>query len=195
MQFDEVKFRGVALVLAETIFGKTSAEVPHNRVARDFRDHARGGDAETVAIAVDDGGLREREWEHRQAVDEDMLGLKSEAGEGKPHRLLGRAQDIDRVDLDGIDDADGPGDCVVANQILVNLFAFLGKKLLRIVQLPVPEFFRKNNGCGYDGPRERAAPGFIDARDGGDPERTQFAFMPETTATVHRRENTEMLRN
>ena len=58
MQFYEVKFCPVALVLAEAIFREPSAEVAHNRVARNLRDHARGRDGEAVAIAVDDRRLR-----------------------------------------------------------------------------------------------------------------------------------------
>ena len=90
----------VALVLAEAIFRKTGAEVPHNRVARDLRDDARGGDAKTVAIAVTDRRLRQGKGEHREAIDQDVLGLNGEAGEGESHGLMGRAQNIDGVDLD-----------------------------------------------------------------------------------------------
>ena len=49
----------------------------------------------------------------------------------------------------------------------------------------MPEFFRKNDGSRDDGAGERAAPRFIDAGDRGDTEGADFAFMPETTATVH----------
>ena len=130
MQFYQVQFRAVAFVLAETIFRETRAEVAHNRVAGDFRDDARGGDGEAVAIAVDDRGLRQGKGEHRQAVDQDMLRLKGETGEGESHRLVGRAQNIERVDLDRVDDADSPGDRVVREKILVNFFAFFRQKLL-----------------------------------------------------------------
>ena len=65
VQFQEMKFGAVALVLAETILGETRAKLAHHGVARDFGDHARGGDAEAVAIAIDDRGLRERERETR----------------------------------------------------------------------------------------------------------------------------------
>jgi hypothetical protein len=100
MQFYQVQFRAVTFVLAEAIFGISSAKVAHNRVARDLRDHARGGDAEAKAIAVDDGGLGQREREHRQAIYEHVVGLKGQTGKGKPHRLVGRSQDIDDVDFD-----------------------------------------------------------------------------------------------
>ena len=99
MQFYQVEFRAVAFVLAEAIFRETRAEVPHNRVALDFRDHARGCDAEAVAIAVDDRRLRERKREKRQAVDERMLGPHAQRSDGGAHRLVGRAQNVDDVDL------------------------------------------------------------------------------------------------
>ena len=99
MQFDEVKLRGVAFVLAETILGKTRAKFTHHGIACDFRDHARGRDAQTVAIAIDDRGLGQREGKHRQAIDEDVFGLKGETGEGEPHGFVRGAQDVDVVDL------------------------------------------------------------------------------------------------
>jgi len=185
MQFYQVKFRAVAFVLAETIFRETRAEVAHNRVARDFCDHARRGDAEAVAIAVDDRSLGEREGEHRKAVDEDVLGLPGQRGDRGPHRLVGRAQDVDRVDLERIDDADGPANRLVCHEIAVNFLALLRQELLRVVQLSMPKSFRQNNGGCYDGSRERAAASFVDSRDSRDTERAKFAFMPETTATVH----------
>ena len=100
MQFYQVQFRAVAFVLAEAILGKARAKVAHNRVASNLRDHARGGDAEAEAIAVNNGGLGQRKREHRQAIDEDVLGLKGEAGKREAHRLVGRPEDIDRVDFD-----------------------------------------------------------------------------------------------
>lgn len=180
-----MKFCAVAFVLAEAILGKTGAEVAHNRIARDFGDHARGGDAETVAIAVNDRRLRQGKGENRQAVDEDMLGLHRERGEGRAHRLMCSPQDVDRIDLDRIDDSDGPDDRVVRDEIVINLFAFFRQQLLRIVQAAVPEFFRKNNRGSYDRTGERAASCLIDPGDGRDAEATKPAFMPETTATIH----------
>ncbi len=64
----------VALVLAETILREPRAEFTHQSVARHFRDHARGRDAQAQAIAVDDRGLRERKREDRQAIDERVIG-------------------------------------------------------------------------------------------------------------------------
>ena len=111
--------------------------------------------------------------------------MDGERIDGGAHRLMSRAQNIDRVDLHGIDNADRPRDRGIREEIVVNLFALLRQKLLRIVQLPMLEFFRKNNRRRYDRSGERPASRFIDARDGGNAERAQFAFVPKSAASVH----------
>jgi hypothetical protein len=126
MQFNQVQFRAVAFVLAETILRKTRAEVAHNRVARNFRDHAGRGDAQAVAIAINDRRLRERKRKNRQAIDEHMVGLHAQRTDGGAHRLVGGAQDVDRIDLDRIHNPDGPGDRIVRGQVAVNFFAPFG---------------------------------------------------------------------
>ena len=69
-----MQFGAVALVLVETIFGILRAEVTHDPVPCDFRDHARGGDAQAVAIAIDDRGLRQRERMDGESIDERVIG-------------------------------------------------------------------------------------------------------------------------
>lgn len=125
-----MEFGAVTLVLAEAIFREPRAEVAHNRIAGNLRDHTRGRDREAVAIAVDDGGLGKRKWEDGEAVDEHVFRLNGESTYRDPHRLVARPQNVDRVDLDGIDNPDGPRDRVVSNQILVNLLALFWQKLL-----------------------------------------------------------------
>ena len=164
-----MEFGAVTLVLAETIFRETRAEVAHNRIARDLGDDARRRDAQAVAIAVYYCRLRERERKNRKPVDEDMLRLHGQGGDGRAHSFVSSAQDIDRVDLNGIDYAHRPCNGVVTHQVVVNFLALFRQELLGIVELPVFEFFRENNGGGYDWARERAAPGFVDTSDGGDP--------------------------
>ena len=180
-----MQFRAVAFVLAEAILRETRTEVAHNRVARDFRDDARGGDAEAVAIAVDDCRLRQGEGKNRQAIDEDVVGLRDQRLERGTHRLVGGTQNINRVDLDRIHDADRPENGAVRDEILVNLFALFRQELLGVVQPSVAEFFRENDCRGYNGAGKSAAARFIDAGDRGDTEGAEFAFMPEATTSVH----------
>jgi hypothetical protein len=185
MQFNQVQLRPVTFVLAETIFGKTRAEVAHNRVSRHFRDHAGRGNTEAVAIAVDDRRLRKREWKNGEAIDQDVIRPHPERFDGGAHRLVRGAENIDRVDLNRIDDPHGPRDRLVRDQVVVNFFAPFREKLLGIVQPAVLELFWQNDGRCYNRAGQRAAPCFIDAGDRGDTDCAQSAFIAETTAAIH----------
>jgi hypothetical protein len=114
-----------------------------------------------------------------------MLGLEAQGADGSAHRFVGGAQDIDRVYLNRIDYSDGPRDRAVREQFVIDFFAALREKLLRVVQPAVPEFFGKDYCRGYDRTGQRTAARFIDAGDRRDTKSAQSAFMPETTATVH----------
>ena len=183
VQMEEMQRRAVSLVLAEAILGEARAEFPHHPIARDLRDHAGGGDAETVAIAVDDRGLRKREGEDGQAIDEDVLGRRAQRGDGDAHGLVRRAQDVDAIDFERIDNADGPEDIGVAHKFGINFLAQVGEELFGILQTFVPEFFGENNGGCDDGSGERAAPGFIDPGDARQAQGAELAFMTKTTTS------------
>ena len=130
MQFNQVQFRAVAFVLAEAIFGKACAEVAHNRVACDFGNDTGRGNAEAEAIAIDDGCLGKGKRKNGKAIDEHVVGLEAERLDGRAHRLVGGAEDIDRVNLKRIDDSDRPGDCLVVDQFVIDFFTAFGEKLL-----------------------------------------------------------------
>jgi hypothetical protein len=110
MEFQEMQVGAITFVLAETILGKMSAEVTHHRITCDFRDDARGGDAKTKAIAIDNGSLRKRKWNNWQAVDQYVFGCDRERGDCRTHRFVRGTQNIDSIDLLGIDNADCPAE-------------------------------------------------------------------------------------
>ena len=56
-----MQFCSVTFVLAETILRELGAKVTHHPVARYLGDHAGSSDAQTDAVAVDDGRLWNRE--------------------------------------------------------------------------------------------------------------------------------------
>ena len=118
-----MQFSAVAFVPAETIFGKTGAEVTHHSVAGDLRDHAGSGHAEAEAIALNNGGLRKWKRNDGQAIDQNVIGRIGKRGNGQPHRVVRRAQDIDPVDLDRIDNTDRPTDFGVPYQFTINFLA------------------------------------------------------------------------
>jgi len=157
-----MQFRAVAFVLAEAIFGKARAEIAHNRVARDLGNDTGRGNGETVAIAIDNGRLGEREGKNGKAIDEDMIGLEAECVDGRAHRLVGSAENIDRIDLNRIDDSDSPDDGLVVHQFAIDFFTAFGGKLFGVVELTMAEFFGEDNCGRYDGAGERAAARFID---------------------------------
>ena len=178
-----MQFGAVTLVLAEAVFRITGAEVAHNRIARHFSDDARGRDAQTQAIAVDDRGLRKRKRENGQPIDEDVFGRRRERRNRHAHCLMRGAQNIDPVYLKGIDDADCPGDRRIADEVVIDFLAQRGCELLGIVEFVAAKFFRKNH-CGRDHrPSESAAPRFINPGDASDTDGAQFLFV--TKAATH----------
>jgi len=100
----------IALVLFETILGKFPAEVTHDPVARDLRNHAGSRDGQAVAIAVDDRGLRKWKWKNGKTVDQHVLGRNGKRGERDSHRFMRCSQNINPIDLEMIDNADAPRD-------------------------------------------------------------------------------------
>ena len=183
-----MQFGAVAFVLAEAILRETRTEVTHYRVARDLCNHARGRNAEAEAIAIDDRGLRKRKRNDRQVRRSKRdRAVRANASMASAHRLVRRAQDVDRIDLDRIDNADRPRHRASDNQFLVNFFASLRMELLGVVQAAMPEFFRENRlrRLRPDRPVRRGLlrqfPQCVET-----PMCAQFAFMPETTATIHR---------
>jgi hypothetical protein len=110
-------------MLAERILGKLRAKVTHHSIARNFGDDAGGSDAQADAIAVDDGCLRKRKWNHGQTIDQHMIGLVDQRFDRKAHGFMTRTENVDSIDLYGIDNADSPSDFGISDQLAINLFA------------------------------------------------------------------------
>jgi hypothetical protein len=118
-----------------------------------------------------------------------MVGPHAQCIEGGAHRLMRSAQNVDCIDLDRIDNADGPRNRVVSDQVVVNFLAPFRQELLRIIQPAMTKLLGEHHRCRYDRTGQRAAPRLINACNRGDAERAQSAFMPEATATIHERIN------
>ena len=107
MEFLEVQFRAVAFVLAKAVLRKLTAKFSHECVPCHLRNHARGRDAQAYAIPINDRGLWEWKGKDWEAVDQNMVRCHPETGDGNPHRLMGRAQEVGPVDVERIEDAHG----------------------------------------------------------------------------------------
>jgi hypothetical protein len=185
IEFQEVQFSSVTFVLAKAILRKLSAKVTHDLVARHLGDHAGGGDAQADAITIDDRRLRQRKRNHRQAIDQDMVGRLDQGFDGHAHGTMARAQDVNPIDLDGINNPDSPSHFEIRSQFAIDFLAQLRRELFRIVQSPVPEFFRKNHrGCD-DRASQRAATSFVNPGNARDATETEFFLVAESAAPVH----------
>ena len=120
MELQEMQFGAVAFMLAERILRKLPAKVTHHSVACDLGDHASGSDAQANAITINDGRLRKWKWDHRQTIDQNMIGLVHQRFDGKAHGFMARTQNVDPIDLDGIDNADSPSDFRISDQFAID---------------------------------------------------------------------------
>jgi hypothetical protein len=123
MEFQEVQFGSVTFVLAEAILWELSAKVTHDPVARYLGDHASGSDAQADAITVNDCRLRQRKRDHGQPIDQDMVGRFQQAFDRHAHCAMARAQNVDPIDLDGINNADSPSDFEIRGQFAIDFLA------------------------------------------------------------------------
>ena len=123
----------VTFMLAEAILRKMGAKVTHHSVTRNFRDHTGGGDGKTEAIAVNNSGLGNWKRNNGQPINQDVVGRAGERCNGLAHRSVGRAQNIDAVDLHGIDNTDCPTEVGVRDQVVINFLAYVRRELFGIV--------------------------------------------------------------
>src|SRR5262249_5825601 len=180
MELQKMQFCSVTFVLAEAILRKLRAKVTHDPVARDLRDHACRGDAQTDAIAIDNRRLRKWKRNHRQAVDQNVVWRLEQSFNRKAHRTVARAQNVNPVDLNGIDNANSPSDFRIRNQIAINLFTQFRRELFGIIQSTMPKFYGKNRRSSNDRTGQGTASGFVNSRDARDSCDTEFFFVPKS---------------
>jgi hypothetical protein len=183
-----MQFSSVTFVLAEAILWELSAKVTHHPVARDLGDDAGGSDAQADAIAVDDGRLRKWKRDDRQPIDQDMVWRFNQGFDGQAHGTLARAQNIDPIDLDGINNADSPSDFGIRDQFVIDLFAQFRRELFGIVQAAMTEFLGEND-CGRDDrARQRTAAGFVNPGNARDSNGAEFFLVAKSAAPIGHRQ-------
>jgi hypothetical protein len=185
MEFQEMDLSAVTFMLAETIIRKIGTEVTHHSVTGNFRDHTGSGDSKAEAIAIDNGGLGNRKRNNGQAINQHMVGRPGERRNGVAHRSVRGAQNIDSVDLHRIDNADRPTEVGVRDQVAINFFAYVRCELFGIVQAPVTEFFRKNDGGGYNRTGQSTASSLVDPSDASGANGPEFLLVTKSTAPIH----------
>jgi hypothetical protein len=133
MEFYQMQFGSVTFVLAETILRELSAKVTHHAIPRYLGDHAGGSDAQADAITIDDCGLRKWKRNYGQSVDQNVLGRFDQGFDRQTHGAVARAQNIDPIDLDGINNTDSPSDFEITNEFAIDFLAQFRRELFGIV--------------------------------------------------------------
>jgi hypothetical protein len=133
MEFQEMDLSAVTFMLAEAILRKMGTEVTHHSVTSNFRDHTGSGDGKAEAIAIDNSSLGNWKGNNGQAINQHMVGRAGERCNGLAHRSVSRAQNIDAVDLHGIDNTDRPTEVGVRDQVVINFLAQVRRELFGIV--------------------------------------------------------------
>jgi hypothetical protein len=185
MEFQEVDLSAVTFMLAEAIIGKIGTEVTHHSVTGNFSNHTGSGDAEAKAIAIDNSSLGNWKGNNGQAINQHVVGRAGERCNGVAHRSMSGAQNIDSVDLHRIDNADRPTEVGARDQVAINFFAYVRRKLFRIVQAPVTEFFRKNDGGGYNRTGQGTTASLVDPSDASGANGAEFLLVAKSTAPIH----------
>ena len=175
----------VTFVLAEAILRELDAKVTHHPVARYLGDHAGSSDAQTDAVAVDDGRLRNRERNDGQSIDQDVLRRIDQSRDRQAHRSMARAQNIDAIDLDGIDNANGRSDFGVGHELRINFLPQVRRELLGIVQTTMTEFFRKNYCSSHNRTRQRPSTNLINPGNPRDAGSAEFFLITKSAAPAH----------
>jgi hypothetical protein len=123
MKFQKMQFRSVTFVLAETILRELRAKVTHDPVARDLRDHACRGDTQADTITVDNRRLWKRKRNYRQTIDQDVVRRFEQRFDCQAHGTMTRSQNVDPVDLNGVDNANRPPDLGIRNKLAIDFLA------------------------------------------------------------------------
>jgi hypothetical protein len=193
MEFYQVQLGSVTFVLAKAILWELRAKVTHHPVARYLGDHAGGSDAQTKTVSIDDRSLRERKRNNWQPIDQGVIRRIHQGRDRQAHRSMARAQDVDAIDLDGIDNADRPSDLRIGYQIQINFLAQFRRKLFGIVQATMTKFFGQNYCSGHNRTGERAASSFINACNPHDAGGAQLFLVTKSASPAHAPYYAEML--
>jgi hypothetical protein len=188
MELQKMQFCSVTFVLAEAILRELRAKVTHDPVPRDLGDHACRRNAQADAIAIDNCCLRHWKRDNRQTIDQDVIGRFEQRFDREAHRTVARTQNIDPVDLDGIDNADRPPDFGIRSKFAIDFLSQFRRELFGIVQTTMPKLFGENCSSSNDRPGQGTATSFVNPRNPRDPRDAEFFLVTKSTAPIGHRQ-------
>ena len=152
----------VTLVTGEAVPRKRPVELRHHPVPLGLGEEARGG--HRVAQGVGPGGSADRHLHPQlEVVGHERLRGRVEAGQRPQRRRVGRAENVQAVDLLRPGVLDRPAHRHPPHLGGV-LFALIGAQLLGVAEGVVLRAARQNHGGHRHRPRPGAAPRLVHAR-------------------------------
>jgi hypothetical protein len=114
-----------------------------------------------------------------------MVGSFDQRFDRQAHGAVACVQNVDPINLDGINNTDSPSDFGIKDQVAINLFAQFRREQFGIVQAAMTEFFRENH-CGRNNwTCQRTAAGFVNACNARDSDGTELFFVTKSAAPIH----------
>ena len=109
--------------------------------------------------------MLDREAAHGESVHQRMVRSAGQGVQGARHGEVGRAENVETVDFLDAGLGHGPEDPGLRGECRVESRTFFRRDLFRVVEAVEFEAVRQDDRSGYHGPGERAASGFVHARD------------------------------
>jgi hypothetical protein len=123
-----------------------------------------------------------------------VVGSFDQRFDRQAHGAVARAQNVDPIDLDGINNTDRPSHFGIRDQLAIDLFAQFRRELFGIIQTTMTEFFRKNDSRGDDWSCQGAAASFVNPGNARDSDGAELFLVTKSAAPVHPRKSLADLR-
>src|SRR6185503_4113824 len=178
-----VKLAGVAHVPRQIVTGIAAVPLPHDFVARHLGHDGGGRDGVGEGVPLDDGALGDRDARHGQRVHQDQVRAHGQARHRALHGQVGRAQDVEAVDLavvGGAHPARPRGLAHAARHAL----ALLAREALRVVDPRRIEPFSQHDRARHHRAAQGAAADLVEARDRRVPLRPRVLLEPPAAAKL-----------
>ena len=178
---------GIAFVLSQAILGIDGIPFLHAGIAMRFGQDGGGGDRDAAAIAFDERFLLD-EHVKLDGVEEQVIGNNGQLLERRGHSLATGLIDIPGIDPLGVDLGDRTSEGVLANA-LSELRAAVRSELLGVVETHDAALGIEYDGGGNHRAKQRAAAGFVEARDTSPAQFACCSFETRGAKSAHSRKS------
>ena len=179
----EVIGRGITLMPSKAVLRINRVPFFHTGVAMGFGKDGCGSNGNAARIALDERFLFDENIKlHR--VNQKIIRLNGELLQRGGHGLAAGLINVPRVDALCVNFSDGPGQSMQANA-RGEFRAALGNKFFGIIEADNAALWIQNDRGRDNGPKERAAAGFIETGDAHPTELSRRSLETGRAETAH----------